>query len=110
MIVSGLDDVLAGLAREAATAGSNAAKAATEAAAKVQATAKSLAPKLTGALANSITTDVTQNGAEVGPTVRYAPFVEYGTSKDSPQPFMGPAAERHEDEFAQLLSDLVGEL
>jgi HK97 gp10 family phage protein len=110
MIVIGLDDVLAGLLREIATADGHAKTATAEAAARIEAAAKSLAPKLTGALAASITTDPTKNGAEVGPTVRYAPFVEYGTWKDPPQPFMGPAAERHEADLAKFLEDQVGEL
>ena len=108
MIVTGLTDVLAGFLREIATADGHAKTATAEAAERIEATAKSLAPKLTGALAASITTDPTKTGAEVGPTVQYAPFVEYGTWKDPPQPFMGPAAEGSEDELAKLLEDRVG--
>lgn len=110
MIVSGLDDLIAGLLHEAVAAEANGRKATSETARKVEAKAKSLAPKRTGALARSISTDETENGSEVGPTVRYASFVEYGTWKDAPQPFMGPAAEGAEDDLAGNLSKLVGEL
>jgi HK97 gp10 family phage protein len=109
MIVTGIDDVLAGLLGAIATVDGHTKEAASEAAARIEATAKNLAPKLTGALAASITTDPTKTGAEIGPTVRYAPFVEYGTWKDPPQPFMGPAAERHEDDLATFLADRVGD-
>ena len=109
MIVTGIDDVLAGLLGAIATVDGHTKEAASEAAARIEATAKSLAPKLTGALAASITTDPTKTGAEIGPTVRYAPFVEYGTWKDAPQPFMGPAADAHEDDLATLLADRVGD-
>jgi HK97 gp10 family phage protein len=110
MIVTGLTEVLAGFLGEIATVDGHAKEATKETAERIEATAKSLAPKLTGALAASITTDPTVTGAEVGPTARYAPFVEYGTWKDAPQPFMGPAAEAHEDDLAKFLEDRVGEL
>jgi HK97 gp10 family phage protein len=110
MIVLGLDDVLAGFLREIATADGHASDASMETAERVEATARAIAPKLTGATAASIHVDRTKNGAEVGPTTPWAPFVEYGTWKDAPQPFMGPAAERHQDELAKFLQDRVGEL
>jgi HK97 gp10 family phage protein len=110
MIVTGLTEVLAGFLREIATVDGHASEATAETAERIESTAKSLAPKRTGALAASITTDRTKNGAETGPTVPYAPFVEYGTWKDAPQPFMGPAAEQHEDDLAKFLEDRVGEL
>ena len=109
MIVSGIDDVLTGLAGFIASADRHSQESAKEAAARIEATAKSLAPKVTGALAASITSDPTKTGAEIGPTVRYAPFVEYGTWKDAPQPFMGPAAEAHADDLATFLADRVGD-
>ena len=109
MIVTGIDDVLAGLLGAIATVDGHTKEAASEAAARIEATAKSLAPKLTGATAASIEVSGRGTTREVGPTTPWAPFVEYGTWKDPPQPFMGPAAERHEDDLATFLADRVGD-
>lgn len=77
---------------------------------EIEATAKSLAPVDTGALRNSISSDITDGryAAEIGPTVEYAPYVEYGTSRMAPQAYMGPALDRHGGEFAETLSVLAG--
>jgi HK97 gp10 family phage protein len=63
----------------------------------VETAAKSRVPVQTGALRNSI--HVTTEGSGVGSSIaasvttdlRYAQFVEYGTGRGPPQPFMGPA-------------------
>lgn len=38
----------------------------------------------------------------VGTNVEYAPYVEYGTSKTSPQPFLRPAVEDHTEEYKEI--------
>lgn len=57
------------------------------------------APVRTGNLRNSITADIENYpsvvSAEVGPTAEYGAYVEFGTSKQAPQPYLGPAADRH---------------
>lgn len=63
----------------------------------------------TGATANSINAKVSNLEAEIGPTTYYAWFVENGTSRMAPKPFMGPAADRHEDPFAQAMAQIVEE-
>lgn len=64
--------------------------------------------KATGATANSISASmVNATTAEVGPTTYYAKFVEDGTSRMAPKPFMGPAAERNTPAFLQALT-LIG--
>jgi phage gpG-like protein len=61
----------------------------------IEATGKAFAPVDTGNLRNSITTDFAGDGrsaemsAEIGPTVSYAPFQEYGTSRIAPQSIHG---------------------
>lgn len=71
----------------------------------IEATAKSLAPVDTGNLRGSITTEITGDGrfgsmsAEIGPTASYGQYVEEGTSRMAPQPYMLPAAERHMPAF-----------
>ena len=54
--------------------------------------AQSFAPKLTGALADSIHVEGSGLEREVTTGVPYAIYVAFGTYKDSPQPFMAPAA------------------
>lgn len=78
--------------------------------------AKLKAPYDTGNLKNSISTSdlrtVGQSGdltAEVGPTANYGIYLEMGTSRMAAQPFMGPAADKHEPAFAQALEILAEE-
>lgn len=70
----------------------------------------------TGATANSIGhSDLRTVGTsgdltvEIGPTTYYAWFVENGTSRMAPKPFMGPAADRHEGPFAEAMGQLAEE-
>ncbi|UAL31547.1 HK97 gp10 family phage protein [Nocardioides rotundus] len=62
---------------------------------EVEAAAKVTAPVDTGALRSSIggasKTGVGRHVGAVDATVGYAGFVEYGTSTQAPQPFLGPA-------------------
>lgn len=76
-----------------------------------EADAKTLAPVDTGMLRNSITTAVTGDGltAAVVATASYAPFVELGTSRQAPQPFMGPATDRNTPKFHEAMSQLGGD-
>lgn len=68
-------------------------------------TAVSNVPVLTRELQDSI--EVTEDGVEA--TAPHAEFVEFGTYKDAPQPYMGPAADAHEPEFVKAIED-AGEL
>ena len=61
--------------------------------------AQAAAPVLTGALRDSIEVDREGLAAEVGSSLDYAVFVEYGTWKDAPQPFLGPALDQEEPEL-----------
>ena len=53
--------------------------------------ATALTPVDTGNLRGSITAQEDGQSAIVGTNVEYAPYVEYGTFKSSPQPYMRPA-------------------
>ena len=77
----------------------------------IEADAKSFAPVDTGMLRNSIGTTISNGGlsAEIGPTVHYAPYLEYGTRRMPPQPYMGPAAERRAEAFVKAVESLGGE-
>lgn len=100
--VSGLDFVAGGLATAAATAPTRARAAETKVGAAVKETAVETVAVDEGELRDSIE----QEGGEVRATARHAPFVEFGTYKDAPQPFMGPALDEHEDEFVDEVGDI----
>lgn len=79
----------------------------------IEATAKAKVPVDTGNLKGSIGTSdlrrVGQSGGlsvEIGPTAEYGEFVEFGTSRMAPQPYMGPAADVHLPLFEQAVTQL----
>jgi hypothetical protein len=48
--------------------------------------------------------------AEIGPTASYGIYVELGTSRMRPQPYLGPATEKHAPAFyraAEILGQQV---
>lgn len=130
------------LANSSGRVGGPAAYALRTTAREIEADAKAFAPKVTGSLAASISTDVVGDGrfgemsAEIGPSVPYAPEVEYGAEPhlirahgggflefsgpggssvfaeevhhpgNAPEPFMGPAFDRH----APLLEERLAEI
>ena len=69
--------------------------------------AKLLCPVDTGRLRNSITHDVrkSEKAVYIGTNVEYAPYVEMGTSRTRPQPYLQPAIQNNKDEYKQLLED-----
>lgn len=79
-----------------------------KAGADIERDAKILAPVDTGDLENSISTTVSDGGmtVEVGPTVEYAIYQEFGTSTQPPQAFLGPASDRH----IPLLEQAIGRI
>lgn len=100
----------AALAAEFAAAAANAPRKAAQAVAKtaydVQADAQAMAPVDTGFLRSSITTSLADGGlsAEVGPEAHYGVFLELGTYKMAPQPYLIPALERRTDPFLAALA------
>ena len=113
--IEGLDDLVAGLRKEGALAKARGDAATAKVAERVRTTGQELAPKGSRPhegedLAPSIRTDRRGSRFEVGPTARHGGFMEYGTYKDAPQPYMGPAVNKHEPELEQELSRLVGDL
>lgn len=67
--------------------------------ADTQRDAQSLCPVDTGFLRSSITREVADLGlrivGETGPTAHYGRYVEEGTSRMGPQPYMTPAMDRN---------------
>jgi HK97 gp10 family phage protein len=111
-----LNRVAVALDRAAGQVGAAAAQVLRKTTLDIEATAKQFAPVDTGALRNSIGHDITGDGrygvleAEIGPTVDYAPYVEFGTSRQAPAAFMGPALDRHTPDFIAALEQLGGEV
>jgi len=98
--VSQLSALATELAARGAKVGAQVSTATRKAGAEVERASKILAPVDTGYLRSSISTTITGGGnssqvaAEVGPTANYGIYVEEGTSRMRPQPYMGPALDR----------------
>lgn len=109
---SEVNNLAADLAKAAPRQIALATKALIKTAHDVEATGKQNAAVDTGAMRNSIGIDFNLPNltAVIGPTVDYAPHVEYGTSRQAPQPFMGPALDRHEKGYYAAMERVLGEL
>lgn len=59
--------------------------------------AKEIVPVDTGALRDSITYDVENDSVRVGSPLEYSIYVELGTSKMAPQPYIRPAFENNKE-------------
>ncbi|SRR6266498_1593073 len=73
----------------------------------IEADGKTFCPVDTGNLRNSISSDIGVLSSEIGPTASYGYFVEAGTSRMAPQPYMGPAADRREPEFVKAMEQIT---
>lgn len=71
--------------------------------------AKQLCPVDTGRLRDSIHPEFSNNGmdAQVVTDVFYAPFVEFGTSRQRAQPFLFPAAEQERQKFLSAIKRIL---
>lgn len=105
---SGLRELKADLGKLAARAVPAASRAIAKTAHDIEATAKQLAPVDTGNLQGSISSDIKPLSAEIGPTASYGIYVEEGTSRMAPQPYMGPAADQHTPALEQAFDSLIG--
>lgn len=81
------------------------AKALTMIGLKAEGNAKNACPVDTGRLRNSITNaiDTEENAVYIGTNVEYGPYVELGTSRRKPHPYLKPAASEHADEYRAIL-------
>jgi len=94
-----------------------------EIAEKISSDARNFAPVDTGALRKSIRIEkkgklrvsvVAGGGGVINPKtgreVDYAGYVEFGTSRMSPQPYMQPALEKNKDEILRIVKEKVLEV
>lgn len=77
-------------------------------AADIERDAKAFVPVDTGNLRASISRTVEGLTAEIGPTASYGAYVEYGTSRQGPAAFMGPAFDRHAYKLERALAQIAG--
>ena len=77
--------------------------------------AKELAPRRSGKLQRSINSTFTAGGggteatAEIGPTAFYGRFVEHGTAKMSPHPYLAPAADAESEAITEAIAKAASE-
>jgi HK97 gp10 family phage protein len=69
--------------------------------------AKAKCPVDTGNLRNSITHTSDSESAFIGTDVFYSGYVELGTSRQDPQPYLRPAVEDHVDELKRIAEAMI---
>lgn len=67
--------------------------------------AQNRCPVRTGRLRSSITNDHDDTSVIVGTNVEYAPYVEYGTSRQRAQPYLKPSVQEHLDEYKSIIEN-----
>ncbi len=71
-------------------------------------TAKSIVPVDTGRLRDSIDYQITEDAEQItsiiSPHTEYAAFVEFGTSRQSPSPYMRPAWDMNQGQVFQIFN------
>lgn len=74
----------------------------------IQLGAKQRCPVRTGALRNSIVVNFYGfMSAQVGTSLPYAPFVEFGTRKMAAKPYLFPAFEEERPKFEERLAEVI---
>lgn len=110
-----LRTLAADLDRAGGRVGARAAQVIRAGASRITRDAKILAPVDTGNLRASIGADITGDGrnsaitAEIGPTADYGAYVELGTSRQAPQPYLFPAFDNNVDGITRALGDAITE-
>lgn len=100
----------------AGSVGAKGARVLRKVAGDIERDAKILCPVDTGNLRNSIGTDIFGDGrfgtisAEIGPTAEYGHYVEEGTSRQAPQPYLGPAFDRRVSTFEQAVARVAADI
>lgn len=60
-------------------------------------------PVDTDNLRGSITHEVAGDSVYIGTNVEYAPYVELGTVRQAPQPYLRPAAQEHGPQYRDII-------
>lgn len=73
----------------------------------VSQSAKSMCPVDTGALRDSISVSAEGNRAEISANTDYAAYVEFGTSKMAPQPYLVPSLIGNSGAVTSAMADAI---
>jgi HK97 gp10 family phage protein len=76
----------------------------------IEADGKALCPVDTGFLRSSISSTIAPLEAEIGPTADYGAYVEYGTSRAGPQPYMTPSFDRRSSSLVSAIEQAGGDI
>ncbi len=71
--------------------------------------AKEICPVDTGTLRDSISVSVGDNRAEISANTDYASYVEFGTTKMAPQPYLVPSLLGGSDEIVSAMAQVITE-
>ena len=104
--IDGTRRLAAALGRAAAAARGLAEVAVAKSAFDLQAIAQSIVPVKTGNLKNSLDVELAGLSAFIGPTVNYGAYVELGTHKMTPRPYMTPATDAVEPTFIEAIASI----
>lgn len=96
-----------GLGRAAMNIGGNMTNVISSAAEAICEDAKGICPVDTGTLKNSITYESFGNSAEIFANTDYAAYVEFGTSKMAPKPYLVPSLIGGSEKIVQSILNLV---
>lgn len=108
--VTGIDETIEGLKKYFKSVEDNIKDVVKESAVNIESKSKMKAPVDTGNLRRGITHQVLDNGldAEIGTyDIEYAPYIEYGTSKNPAKPYLRPSLEEELPNFQKLLERAV---
>src|SRR3990167_6567527 len=108
LIIKGAGRVSSNLGKIKEQSLENASRILWQAGLRMEAYAKGFAPVDTGRLRNSIHAEkISDNEVIVSDNVEYGVFVEFGTSKMPPQPFLTPAMDLVRIEFPSIIAQGV---
>ncbi len=106
--VKGLGGLQASLARVVSASNAAARRVVSDEVRAVDRDASGFAPVDSGELVDGIVGRANGLDGEVEATARHSVFVEGGTYKDDPQPFMAPAAEASRVRFPRAAATAIG--
>lgn len=113
-VIDGIDAVADGFEAAGVTAPLRIHRQLLRSADSIQRTQQDLVPKRTRQLHDSITVsgpdELGELAVEIGPERFYAVFVEFGTSKMAPRPFVFPSLEKELPSFMEAMGKIAGDV
>lgn len=112
LVVIGADIVALGFATAAATVNERLKTEGKPVAEQIASTQRQTSPDRTGATIASISAVPGEGGVlwEIGPETFYSRFLEDGTAKMAPRPFVGPSGDLHADDWFRVASDVAADV